>query len=119
MGEVDGVEVMVCRTGYTGEIGVELLCADDDGAALWDAVLERDVAPCGLGARDTLRLEVCYPLHGNDITEDTDAISAGLGWTCALEKEFTGVEELRRVKENGPPRKLVAFVLDEAAVTRQ
>ena len=102
MGEVRGVEVMVCRTGYTGEAGVELLCPAEDGADLWDAVVERDVTPCGLGARDTLRLEVCYPLHGNDITQETDAISAGLGWTCALDKEFTGVDELRRVKEAGP-----------------
>ncbi|HEX6724177.1 MAG TPA: glycine cleavage system aminomethyltransferase GcvT, partial [Gaiella sp.] len=67
MGEVEGVEVMVCRTGYTGEKGVELMCAEDDAVALWDAVLARGVVPAGLGARDTLRLEVCYPLHGNDI----------------------------------------------------
>ena len=102
MGEVDGVEVMVCRTGYTGERGVELLCPAEDAVALWDAVVARGAAPCGLGARDTLRLEVCYPLHGNDITPDTDAISAGLGWTCALDKEFTGVAELRRIKDEGP-----------------
>ena len=63
--------------------------------ALWDAVVARGAVPCGLGARDTLRLEVCYPLHGNDITQETDAISAGLGWTCALDKEFTGAEVLR------------------------
>ena len=90
MGEIDGVEVMVNRTGYTGERGVELMCPAEDAPALWDAVIERGATPCGLGARDTLRLEVCYPLHGNDITPDTDAISAGLGWTCALETEFTG-----------------------------
>ena len=119
MGEVDGIEVMVCRTGYTGETGVELLCPAEDGAELWDAVLERGVTPCGLGARDTLRLEVCYPLHGNDITPETDAISAGLGWTCALDKEFTGVAELRRVKEDGPERRLVAFVMEEKAIPRQ
>ena len=75
--------------------------------------------PAWLGARDTLRLEVCYPLHGNDITPDTDAISAGLGWVCALDKDFTGVEELRRVKDAGPERKLVAFVMDERAIPRQ
>ena len=84
--------------------------------------LGRDRRPrrhaCGLGARDTLRLEVCYPLHGNDITPDTDAISAGLGWTCALEKEFSGVDELRRIKEAGPEQKLVAFVMEEKAVPR-
>ncbi|HXQ86597.1 MAG TPA: glycine cleavage system aminomethyltransferase GcvT, partial [Gaiella sp.] len=95
MGEVDGVEVMVCRTGYTGEKGVELMCAVDDAVALWDAVIARGVVPAGLGARDTLRLEVCYPLHGNDITQDTDAISAGLAWTCALDTDFTGADVLR------------------------
>jgi aminomethyltransferase len=119
MGELDGIEVMVCRTGYTGELGVELCCAEDDAAALWDAVLAREAVPCGLGSRDTLRLEVCYPLHGNDITPETDAISAGLGWTCKLEKEFTGVEELRRIREQGPVRRLVAFVMEESAVPRQ
>jgi len=119
MGELDGIEVMINRTGYTGETGVELMCPAEDAPALWDAVVTRGAKPCGLGARDTLRLEVCYPLHGNDITPETDAISAGLGWTCALEKEFTGVEELRRIKEQGPERKLVAFVMSEKAIPRQ
>ena len=116
--KIDGIEVMVNRTGYTGEDGCELLCMTDDTVALWDAVLERGAVPIGLGARDTLRLEVCYPLHGNDISPDTDAISAGLGWVCALDKEFTGVETLRRVKADGPKRRLVAFVMDEAAIPR-
>ena len=119
MGEVHGVEVLVCRTGYTGESGVELMCAAEDAVTLWDAVVDGGATPCGLGARDTLRLEVCYPLHGNDITVDTDAISAGLGWTCALDKEFTGATELRRIKAEGPARRLVAFVMDEKAVPRQ
>jgi aminomethyltransferase len=86
---------------------------------LWDAVLERGAVPCGLGARDTLRLEVCYPLHGNDIGPDTDAISAGLGWACDLDKEFEGVGVLRRVKADGPERRLVPFVMEEKAVPRQ
>ena len=119
MGELDGVEVMIARTGYTGETGVELCCAEDDTEALWDAVMARGVTPCGLGARDTLRLEVCYPLHGNDITPETDAISAGLGWACALDTEFTGVDVLRRIKEEGPRRKLAPFVMEERAVPRQ
>ena len=119
MSDVAGIEAMVCRTGYTGEKGVELLCATEDGPALWDAVLERGVVPCGLGARDTLRLEVCFPLHGNDITPATDAISAGLGWACALDTTFTGVEALRRVKEAGPERRLVAFTMEEKAIPRQ
>ena len=119
MGELDGIEVMIARTGYTGEAGVELCCAEDDAEAMWDAVMARGVAPCGLGARDTLRLEVCYPLHGNDITPETDAISAGLGWACALDTAFTGVDVLRRIKEEGPSRKLVPFVMEERAVPRQ
>jgi len=119
MGEVDGVEVMINRTGYTGEEGVELACMADDAVALWDAVLARGVTPVGLGARDTLRLEVCYPLHGNDISPDTDAISAGLGWVCALDHEFTGADALRRIKEQGPDRRLVAFVMEESAIPRQ
>jgi aminomethyltransferase len=119
LGEVGGVEVMINRTGYTGEEGCELLCTADDAGRLWDAVLERGVVPCGLGARDTLRLEVCYPLHGNDITPETDAVSAGLGWVCALDKEFTGADELRRIKAEGPREKLVAFVMEERAIPRQ
>jgi aminomethyltransferase len=110
---------MVNRTGYTGERGVELMVPAEDAPELWDRVLERGAVPCGLGARDSLRLEVCYPLHGNDITPETDAISAGLGWTCALDKEFTGVEELRAIKERGPERKLAPFVMDEKAIPRQ
>jgi aminomethyltransferase len=116
---VDGVQCMVNRTGYTGEDGCELLCMAEDAVHLWDAVLARAVVPCGLGARDTLRLEAGYALHGNDITPETDAISAGLGWTCALDKEFSGVRELRRIKDEGPARKLVGFVMEERAIPRQ
>jgi aminomethyltransferase len=118
-GEIDGIGCLVNRTGYTGEQGVELLAMADDAGALWDAVLARGAVPCGLGARDTLRLEVCYPLHGNDIGPDTDAVSAGLGWACALDKEFTGAAALRGVEEAGPARRLVAFVMEERAVPRQ
>jgi aminomethyltransferase len=119
MTELDGVECMVNRTGYTGERGVELMVPAEDAAELWDRVLDRGALPCGLGARDTLRLEVCFPLHGNDIGPDTDAISAGLGWVSALDKEFTGVGELLRIKEEGPPRKLVAFVMEDSGIPRQ
>jgi aminomethyltransferase len=119
MGELDGVEVMINRTGYTGEEGVELGCMTDDAGELWDAILARGVTPAGLGARDTLRLEVCYPLHGNDIGPQWDAISSGLGWACALETEFTGVERLRAIKEQGPVQKLVPFVMTERAIPRQ
>jgi aminomethyltransferase len=118
-GEIDGVACTVNRTGYTGELGCELLVEAGVGGELWDRVLERGAVPCGLGARDTLRLEVCYPLHGNDIGPDTDAISAGLGWVCALDKDFTGVEELRRIKEAGPERRLAAFVMEDPGIPRQ
>src|SRR4029453_14784389 len=88
MGEVDGIEVMVNRTGYTGEQGVELMVMTEDAGALWDAVVERGATPCGLGARDTLRLEVCYPLHGNDLGPAPPPISAGLGGVCPLHTRF-------------------------------
>ena len=119
MGALDGGEVMISRTGYTGEEGVELGCAPEDARALWDAILARGVTPCGLGARDTLRLEVCYPLHGNDIGPGWDAISSGLGWVCALETEFTGVAALREIEARGPARRLVAFRMTEQAIPRQ
>jgi len=119
MGELDGVEVMINRTGYTGEEGVELCCMTDDAGELWDAIVARGITPAGLGARDTLRLEVCYPLHGNDIGPQWDAVSSGLSWACALDTEFTGVERLRAIKEQGPAQKLVPFVMTDKAIPRQ
>ena len=118
-GELDGVEVMINRTGYTGERGVELACMAEDAVALWDAVRDRGVRPCGLGARDTLRIEVCYPLHGADIGPDTDAISSGLRFACALETDFTGVEQLRALARSGTERSLVAFRMREEAIPRR
>jgi aminomethyltransferase len=117
--DVLGVDCLVAGTGYTGERGCELGCAPDDAVRLWDAVLAQGVTPCGLGARDTLRLEVSYPLHGNDITPERTPIEAGLSFACALDKDFTGVEVLRRQKEEGPAEKLVAFVMEERAIPRQ
>ena len=117
--DVLGVRCLVAGTGYTGERGCELGCTPDDAPRLWDALLERGVTPCGLGARDTLRLEVCYPLHGNDITPERTPLEAGLGWACALDKEFTGVKALRRQKEEGPREKLVAFVMEDPGIPRK
>jgi len=113
-----GVDVVVCGTGYTGERGCELLCRPEDAGALWDAILARGAVPCGLGARDTLRLEACYPLHGQELTPGRTPLQAGLGWACALDKEFPGVDVLRREREAGPAERLVAFVLDERAIPR-
>jgi aminomethyltransferase len=115
---VSGIDVVVCGTGYTGERGCELLCRPEDAGTLWDAILGRGIAPCGLGARDTLRLEVCYPLHGQDLTPERTPLQAGLGWACSLDKEFPGVEVLRREREAGPAQRLVAFVMDERAIPR-
>jgi aminomethyltransferase len=117
--EVLGVRCLVAGTGYTGERGCELGCAPDDVVRLWDAILERGVTPCGLGARDTLRLEACYPLHGNDIGPDRTPIEAGLGWACSLDKDFTGVQELRRIREQGPEEKLVPILMADKGIPRQ
>jgi glycine cleavage system T protein (aminomethyltransferase) len=114
-----GVRCLVAGTGYTGERGCELGCAPDDAVRLWDAILERGVTPCGLGARDTLRLEACYPLHGNDIGPDRTPIEAGLGWACSLDKDFTGVEELRRIREQGPGETLVPILMADKGIPRQ
>ena len=119
MGELDGVEVMVNRTGYTGELGVELMCPAEDAEELWDAIVARGVTPAGLGARDTLRLEVCYPLHGNDITPGhrRDLGRPRLD-VRARRRSSAASSELRRIKEAGPEQKLVAFVMEEKAVPR-
>ena len=117
--ELFGVPCICARTGYTGELGCELICAAERATELWDAVLAAGAVPCGLGARDTLRLEACLPLHGQDITSETDPISAGLGWACVLEKEFTGAPLLREIKAEGPAMRLAAFVMDEPGIPRQ
>jgi len=116
--DVLGVRCLVAGTGYTGERGCELGCAPEDAPALWDAILARGIEPCGLGARDTLRLEVCYPLHGNDITPERTPIEAGLAWACALDKDFTGAAVLRRLRASGPAEKLVAFVMQDPGIPR-
>jgi aminomethyltransferase len=116
--QVLGIPCLLAGTGYTGERGCELGCSPDNAVALWDAILDRGIEPCGLGARDTLRLEVCYPLHGNDISIERTPIEAGLGWACALDKQFTGVDVLRRQKEEGPAEKLVAFLMEDPGIPR-
>jgi glycine cleavage system T protein (aminomethyltransferase) len=117
--ELFGVPCTCARTGYTGEAGCELICAADKAVELWDAILAAGVVPCGLGARDTLRLEACLPLHGQDITPETDPISAGLRWAVALSKEFTGVERLRRIAAEGPSKFLIPFVMDQPGIPRR
>ncbi len=102
-----GEDGLLCRTGYTGEVGVELVVPNGQAGALWDALLARGVTPCGLGARDTLRLEMGYPLHGNDIDLTTSPYEARLGWAVKLDREdFNGRDALVAAKEAGPSRRL-------------
>ena len=118
--QVCGVPALVARTGYTGEPGVELMCAMERVGELWDAIIAAGAVPCGLGARDTLRLEVCYPLYGNDLSLERTALESGLGWVCALEaKDFIGADALREQKQTGVPEKLVAFTMSERGIPRQ
>lgn len=116
---VAGVGVLVCGTGYTGEDGVELLIAPDDAVTVWDALLARGAVPVGLGARDTLRLEACFHLYGNDLSEDRDPIGAGLGWACKEETGFIGSDAVAAVRAAGPPQKLVPFAIDGPGIARQ
>ena len=114
-----GHEVLVCGTGYTGEDGVELLCAPADAPALWDELVRRGAAPCGLAARDTLRLEACFHLYGNDLSIERGPIEAGLGWCCKEDTQFIGSEAVRAVREAGAVEKLVAFKIDGPGIARQ
>jgi aminomethyltransferase len=111
--------MLVCGTGYTGEDGVELLLDPGDAGAVWDALLAAGATPVGLGARDTLRLEACFHLYGNDLSEDRDPIGAGLGWCCKEETGFIGSEAIARVRAEGPPEKLVPFMIDGDGIARQ
>ncbi len=113
-----GAEVLVCGTGYTGEDGVELLCEPLVAPLLWDELLRRGVVPAGLAARDTLRLEVCYPLYGNELGVERGPIEAGLGWCCAEDTRFIGSQAVRDTRERGPAERLVAFEIDGPGIAR-
>lgn len=110
---------LACGTGYTGEDGVELLIDPEVAPAIWAELLDAGVVPCGLGARDTLRLEVCFHLHGNDLTPDRNPIEAGLGWCCAEETGFVGAEAIAAVRREGPSEELVPFKIEGAGIPRQ
>jgi aminomethyltransferase len=114
-----GAEVLVCGTGYTGEDGVELLCHPEDAVGLWDQMVRRGARPAGLGARDTLRLEVCFHLYGNELGVERGPIEAGLGWCCKEDTGFVGAEAVRAVREAGPADKLVAFAIEGPGIARQ
>ena len=109
---------LACGTGYTGEEGVELLIDPEVAVPIWSELLDAGIVPCGLGARDTLRLEVCYPLHGNELTPERNPIEAGLGWCCAEATGFVGAKEIARARAEGTAETLVPFVLEEQGIPR-
>lgn len=117
---LEGERCIVATTGYTGEQGCEMLVPTAAAAAVWTRITsDPRVTPCGLAARDTLRLEACFPLHGNDITPETDAVSAGLGWTIGWDTpQFTGAEALRAVRDAGPARRLVPLRAEGRGIPR-
>src|SRR3954451_22248281 len=112
-------DVLVCGTGYTGEDGVELLVAPDHAPAVWDALVAGGATPAGLGARDTLRLEVCSHLYGNDLMEERGPIEAGLGWCCKEETGFIGAEAVRAAREAGPDETRVPCAMTGPGIARQ
>jgi aminomethyltransferase len=122
--EVAGVPMLVSRTGYTGEDGFELYAPADRGLEVWDAVFaagaEFGIQPIGLGARDTLRMEMKMALYGNDIDQTTNPIEAGLGWVVALDKPdgFIGQDVLLRVDEEKPKRRLVCLEMQDRSIPR-
>ena len=124
--KVDGVEAIVSRTGYTGEDGFEVYAATDKAAQLWNRILdagrygeEYGVLPCGLAARNTLRLEAGMSLYGHEIDETTTLLEANLGWICKLNKgEFIGRERLQKQKEEGIKRKLIGFEVTDRGIAR-
>ncbi len=116
---IGGRPALACGTGYTGEDGVELLIDPEIAPAIWAELLDAGVVPCGLGARDTLRLEVCFHLHGNDLTAERNPIEAGLGWCCAEETGFVGSEPIARARRDGTAEKLAPFTIEGAGIPRQ
>jgi aminomethyltransferase len=110
---------LACGTGYTGEDGVEMLLDPEIAAPIWVELLEAGVVPCGLGARDTLRLEVCFPLHGNELTPERTPIEAGLGWCCVEATGFVGSEAVARDRAEGTAQRLAPFLIEGAGIPRE
>tara|TARA_B100001741_G_scaffold310567_1_gene310070 strand:+ start:7952 stop:9028 length:1077 start_codon:yes stop_codon:yes gene_type:complete len=122
IGELAGIEeIILSRTGYTGEIGFELYVKNEDVRKLWDTLFSTsdELCPVGLAARDTLRLEKGFCLYGNDINDSTSPIEAGLGWITKFSKEFINSDNLKKQKENGVKRKLVGIELLEKGIARK
>ncbi|NKB70866.1 MAG: glycine cleavage system aminomethyltransferase GcvT [Candidatus Latescibacteria bacterium] len=112
------ISVVACRSGYTGEDGFELLCAPDEAASLWQALLSVGAQPCGLGARDTLRTEMGYSLYGHELDETTSPLEAGLGWTVHWQGNFIGRTALEKQRQVGLQRRLVGFQMEMKSLPR-
>ncbi|HUB98328.1 MAG TPA: glycine cleavage system aminomethyltransferase GcvT [Solirubrobacterales bacterium] len=110
---------LICGTGYTGEDGVEILIDPEVAVPIWKELLDAGVVPCGLGARDTLRLEVCFPLHGNELTPERNPIEAGLGWCCKEATGFIGSEAVASARAEGTAQKLAPFLIEGAGIPRE
>ena len=117
--DILGTECIVSATGYTGSGGYELYIPNSKAAEIWDALLNADVTPCGLGARDTLRMEMGFCLYGNDIDETTNPIEAGLGWITKFTKDFTDRKRLEDIKAEGPARKMIGLKILGRGIPRQ
>ena len=120
IGSVVGVAVTFCRTGYTGEDGYELIVPAGGAAAVWTALMNERATPCGLGARDALRIEAGYPLYGHEIDESTTPVEAGLMWAVKLDKgAFVGHDRIAAIRKDGSPRRLVGLTLPDRIQPRQ
>jgi aminomethyltransferase len=110
--EIEGITCIACRSGYTGEDGYELVCRAGEADALWSALLEMGVKPCGLASRDALRVEAGLPLYGHELGDDINPISAGLGWVIGKTKKFIGSDPINQARAEGTLRKLQGVKLD-------
>jgi aminomethyltransferase len=117
--EWQGIPVFAGRTGYTGEDGFELIVPAEAGETLWERLLAAGATPCGLGARDVLRVEAGLHLYGHELTEQTNPIEAGLGWLVSERTDYIGAEIIQRIKAEGPRRKLMGIMLQERGVPRE
>ncbi len=115
---IGGRPALACGTGYTGEDGVELLIDPGVAPAIWAELLDAGAVPCGLAARDTLRLEACLHLHGNELSPQRNPIEAGLGWCCVEATGFLGAEAVARARAEGPAEKLAAFEIEGPGIPR-
>ena len=118
---IAGSQALLARTGYTGEDGFEIYCCPENATSIASSLLRAGVKPCGLGARDSLRLEAGYPLYGHEISETISPLQGGIAWTVKLGKAsgFIGKEALKKEKEDGPGRRLLHFIINDRRIARQ